>query len=93
MIECLCSHQQFNINNNKWWFGFVEAEEQPEISEAYSVSAVPYFVFLKVRVTFDPPVEIFKLRHCLRQSRTIKTNTGTGSNNTDTSIDVQPEWA
>lgn len=26
----------------------VEAEEQPEISEAYSVSAVPYFVFLKV---------------------------------------------
>ncbi|KAL8235597.1 hypothetical protein R6Q59_016678 [Mikania micrantha] len=25
----------------------VEAEEQPEISEAYSVSAVPYFVFLK----------------------------------------------
>ncbi|CAL5411233.1 unnamed protein product [Camellia sinensis] len=26
----------------------VEAEEQPEISEPYSVSAVPYFVFLKV---------------------------------------------
>lgn len=26
----------------------VEAEEQPEISEAYSVSAVPYFVFFKV---------------------------------------------
>ncbi|KAF9610839.1 hypothetical protein IFM89_025249 [Coptis chinensis] len=25
----------------------VEAEEQPEISEAYSVAAVPYFVFLK----------------------------------------------
>uniref|UniRef100_A0A0C9RJ08 TSA: Wollemia nobilis Ref_Wollemi_Transcript_15195_1929 transcribed RNA sequence n=1 Tax=Wollemia nobilis TaxID=56998 RepID=A0A0C9RJ08_9CONI len=25
----------------------VEAEQQPEISEAYSVSAVPYFVFLK----------------------------------------------
>lgn len=25
----------------------VEAEEQPEISEAYSVSAVPYFVFFK----------------------------------------------
>ncbi|KAI3456271.1 hypothetical protein Pfo_012934 [Paulownia fortunei] len=25
----------------------VEAEEQPEISEAYSVSAVPYFVFIK----------------------------------------------
>lgn len=25
----------------------VEAEEQPEISEAYSVSAVPFFVFLK----------------------------------------------
>jgi hypothetical protein len=26
----------------------VEAEEQPEISEAFSVSSVPYFVFLKV---------------------------------------------
>lgn len=26
----------------------VEAEEQPEISEVYSVSAVPYFVFFKV---------------------------------------------
>ena len=26
----------------------VEAEEQPEISEAYSVAAVPYFVFFKV---------------------------------------------
>lgn len=26
----------------------VEAEEQPEISEAYSVSAVPFFVFCKV---------------------------------------------
>uniref|UniRef100_A0A5B7B1B8 Putative monothiol glutaredoxin-S17 isoform X1 n=1 Tax=Davidia involucrata TaxID=16924 RepID=A0A5B7B1B8_DAVIN len=25
----------------------VEAEEQPEISEAYSISAVPYFVFIK----------------------------------------------
>ncbi|CAI9755156.1 unnamed protein product [Fraxinus pennsylvanica] len=28
-------------------FHRVEAEEQPEISEAYSVSAVPYFVFFK----------------------------------------------
>ncbi|XP_044496607.1 monothiol glutaredoxin-S17-like [Mangifera indica] len=28
-------------------FFTVEAEEQPEISEAYSVSAVPYFVFFK----------------------------------------------
>ncbi|QHO52876.1 Monothiol glutaredoxin [Arachis hypogaea] len=27
----------------------VEVEEQPEISEAYSVSAVPFFVFFKVR--------------------------------------------
>jgi hypothetical protein len=26
----------------------VEAEEQPEISEAYGVTAVPYFVFCKV---------------------------------------------
>ncbi|PNX88033.1 monothiol glutaredoxin-S17-like protein [Trifolium pratense] len=26
----------------------VEAEEQPEISETYSVSAVPFFVFFKV---------------------------------------------
>ncbi|KAJ1417641.1 Thioredoxin-like superfamily [Sesbania bispinosa] len=31
----------------------VEAEEQPEISEAYSVSAVPYFVFCKDGKTFD----------------------------------------
>ncbi|KAK1420094.1 hypothetical protein QVD17_21422 [Tagetes erecta] len=31
----------------------VEAEEQPEISEAYSVSAVPYFVFLKDGKTVD----------------------------------------
>ncbi|CAL1372762.1 unnamed protein product [Linum trigynum] len=31
----------------------VEAEEQPEISEAYSVSAVPYFVFLKDGKTLD----------------------------------------
>ncbi|KAJ0598527.1 putative peptide-N(4)-(N-acetyl-beta-glucosaminyl)asparagine amidase [Helianthus annuus] len=31
----------------------VEAEEQPEISEAYSVSAVPYFVFLKNGKTVD----------------------------------------
>nr|GEY39528.1 monothiol glutaredoxin-S17 [Tanacetum cinerariifolium] len=28
----------------------VEAEEQPEISEAYSVSAVPFFVFIKTDV-------------------------------------------
>ncbi|RVW37897.1 Monothiol glutaredoxin-S17 [Vitis vinifera] len=27
----------------------VEAEEQPVISEAYSVSAVPYFVFFKAK--------------------------------------------
>jgi len=34
-----------------WWvmtFVQVEAEEQPEISEAHGVSAVPYFVFYKV---------------------------------------------
>ncbi|XP_038691668.1 monothiol glutaredoxin-S17-like [Tripterygium wilfordii] len=31
----------------------VEAEEQPEISEAYSVSAVPYFAFLKDGKTVD----------------------------------------
>lgn len=31
----------------------VEAEEQPEISDAYSVSAVPYFVFCKDGKTFD----------------------------------------
>ncbi|XP_014510443.1 monothiol glutaredoxin-S17 [Vigna radiata var. radiata] len=31
----------------------VEAEEQPEISEAYSVSAVPFFVFCKDGKTFD----------------------------------------
>ncbi|KAK7369014.1 hypothetical protein VNO80_11048 [Phaseolus coccineus] len=31
----------------------VEAEEQPEISEAYSVSAVPFFVFFKDGKTFD----------------------------------------
>ncbi|XP_061349391.1 monothiol glutaredoxin-S17 [Gastrolobium bilobum] len=31
----------------------VEAEEQPEISEVYSVSAVPYFVFIKDGKTFD----------------------------------------
>ncbi|XP_057512174.1 LOW QUALITY PROTEIN: monothiol glutaredoxin-S17-like [Actinidia eriantha] len=31
----------------------VEAEEQPEISEAYSVSAVPYFVFFKDGKTID----------------------------------------
>ncbi|XP_019162260.1 PREDICTED: monothiol glutaredoxin-S17 [Ipomoea nil] len=31
----------------------VEAEEQPEISEAYSVSAVPYFVFFKDGKTVD----------------------------------------
>lgn len=31
----------------------IEAEEQPEISEAYSVSAVPYFVFLKGGQTLD----------------------------------------
>ncbi|XLT87262.1 hypothetical protein S245_009315 [Arachis hypogaea] len=30
----------------------VEVEEQPEISEAYSVSAVPFFVFFKVICTF-----------------------------------------
>ncbi|KAL4321570.1 hypothetical protein AHAS_Ahas14G0123700 [Arachis hypogaea] len=30
----------------------VEAEEQPEISEAYSVSAVPFFVFFKIICTF-----------------------------------------
>ncbi|XP_047330304.1 monothiol glutaredoxin-S17 [Impatiens glandulifera] len=31
----------------------VEAEEQPEISDAYSVSAVPYFVFAKDGKTID----------------------------------------
>ncbi|XP_057948170.1 monothiol glutaredoxin-S17 [Malania oleifera] len=31
----------------------VEAEEQPEISDAYSVSAVPYFVFFKDGKTVD----------------------------------------
>ncbi|CAL0312053.1 unnamed protein product [Lupinus luteus] len=31
----------------------VEAEEVPEISEAYSVSAVPFFVFFKNGKTFD----------------------------------------
>lgn len=31
----------------------VEAEEQPEISEAYSVAAVPYFVFFKDGKTVD----------------------------------------
>ncbi|KAG7026577.1 Monothiol glutaredoxin-S17 [Cucurbita argyrosperma subsp. argyrosperma] len=31
----------------------VEAEEQPEISEAYSVAAVPYFVFIKDGKTVD----------------------------------------
>ncbi|XP_058084322.1 monothiol glutaredoxin-S17 [Magnolia sinica] len=31
----------------------VEAEEQPEISESYSVSAVPYFVFCKDGKTID----------------------------------------
>ncbi|KAM7529996.1 hypothetical protein LguiB_033406 [Lonicera macranthoides] len=31
----------------------VEAEEQPEISEAYSISAVPYFVFFKDGKTVD----------------------------------------
>ncbi|KAH7545979.1 monothiol glutaredoxin-S17 [Ziziphus jujuba] len=31
----------------------VEAEEQPEISEAYSVSAVPYFIFSKDGKTVD----------------------------------------
>ncbi|KAK7252161.1 hypothetical protein RIF29_35921 [Crotalaria pallida] len=31
----------------------VEAEEQPEISEAYSVSAVPFFAFIKDGKTFD----------------------------------------
>ncbi|TVU32137.1 hypothetical protein EJB05_23856, partial [Eragrostis curvula] len=31
----------------------VEAEEQPEISEAYGVSAVPYFVFCKEGKTVD----------------------------------------
>ncbi|KAK7362854.1 hypothetical protein VNO77_04978 [Canavalia gladiata] len=31
----------------------VEAEEQPEISEAYSVSAVPYFAFCKDGKTLD----------------------------------------
>ncbi|XP_023543804.1 monothiol glutaredoxin-S17-like [Cucurbita pepo subsp. pepo] len=31
----------------------VEAEEQPELSEAYSVSAVPYFVFIKDGKTVD----------------------------------------
>ncbi|KAL6883525.1 hypothetical protein ACP4OV_010939 [Aristida adscensionis] len=31
----------------------VEAEEQPEISEAYGVTAVPYFVFLKDGKTVD----------------------------------------
>ncbi|CAA3025841.1 monothiol glutaredoxin-S17 [Olea europaea subsp. europaea] len=31
----------------------VEAEEQPEISEAYSVSAVPYFVFFKDGTAVD----------------------------------------
>ncbi|KAK7319676.1 hypothetical protein RJT34_04399 [Clitoria ternatea] len=31
----------------------VEAEEQPQISEAYSVSAVPFFVFCKDGKTFD----------------------------------------
>ncbi|KAF7839275.1 monothiol glutaredoxin-S11 [Senna tora] len=34
-----CSSLAFNLG--------VEAEEQPEISEAYSVSVVPYFVFCK----------------------------------------------
>jgi len=43
----------FFFFNYYWIFyvGFVlqvEAEEQPEISEAFSVSSVPYFVFLKV---------------------------------------------
>ncbi|KAL2588095.1 hypothetical protein AAZV13_13G151100 [Glycine max] len=32
---------------------WVEAEEQPEISEAYSVSAVPFFAFCKDGKTFD----------------------------------------
>lgn len=31
-----------------WWCGQVEAEEQTEISEAYQVSAVPFFLFFKV---------------------------------------------
>ncbi|GKV00936.1 hypothetical protein SLEP1_g13542 [Rubroshorea leprosula] len=35
----------------------VEAEEQPEISEAYSVSAVPYFVFFKGTILGDLTLE------------------------------------
>lgn len=34
----------------------VEAEEQPEISEAYSVSAVPFFVFFKVCLNWIYPL-------------------------------------
>ncbi|KAG8385561.1 hypothetical protein BUALT_Bualt03G0058000 [Buddleja alternifolia] len=45
MYVCPCLY--FTLVSVFLLFPFVEAEEQPEISEAFSVSAVPYFVFFK----------------------------------------------
>ena len=40
----------------------VEAEEQPDISEEYSVSAVPFFVFFKVNLLMG--IFVFFLLSC-----------------------------
>nr|ACU18418.1 unknown [Glycine max] len=50
-MDQLFSHLSTDFPNAR--FLRVEAEEQPEISEAYSVSAVPFFAFCKDGKTFD----------------------------------------
>ncbi|XP_020211130.1 monothiol glutaredoxin-S17 [Cajanus cajan] len=50
-MDQLFSHLSTDFPNAH--FLRVEAEEQPEISEAYSVSAVPFFAFCKDGKTFD----------------------------------------
>ncbi|XP_042487719.1 monothiol glutaredoxin-S17 [Macadamia integrifolia] len=45
-MDQVFSHLATDFPNSH--FFRVEAEEQPELSEAYSVSAVPYFAFFKV---------------------------------------------
>ncbi|XP_039056334.1 monothiol glutaredoxin-S17-like [Hibiscus syriacus] len=50
-MDKVFSHLSIDIPNAH--FHRVEAEEQPEIYEEYSVSAVPFFVFFKDGMIFD----------------------------------------
>ncbi|CAJ1936452.1 unnamed protein product [Sphenostylis stenocarpa] len=52
-MDQLFTHLSTDFPKAQFLRVLVEAEEQPEISEAYSVSAVPFFVFCKDGKTFD----------------------------------------